>query len=48
MEIVVKASELGDGTALILGLFAIGGDQEAIEAIQKLEPEDEASAGKIG
>lgn len=44
----MKASELGDGTALILGLFAIGGDQEAIETIRNLEPEDQASTPKMG
>jgi len=35
----MKASELGEGTALILALGAISGDEEALAAIRNLEPE---------
>lgn len=35
----MRASELGDGVALILALGAIAGDEEAIAAIGDLEPE---------
>lgn len=37
----MKASELGDGTALILALCAIGGNEEAVSATRELEPESD-------
>lgn len=38
----MKASELGDGVALILALGAIAGDEEAIATIAELESETPA------
>ncbi|SIJ02446.1 Uncharacterised protein [Mycobacteroides abscessus subsp. abscessus] len=35
----MKAGELGEGTALILALCAIGGNEEAVDTIRNLETE---------